>query len=235
MYHSMTAPPKSTLKYLEEVEAFFLARRGRGLMISPADAQLLRELEEAGVPAALVCRAIARAFEVHEGRPTDAPPRSVRACLSFIEEEVRRWRAKEVGRNTWDVALEARRARAGLSDLLDRIEAAGRAAAVEARAYYRRAFRGVRELQGALQRDPGTSAHLAQDLAALESRLLAEALSGLSPAESLALCRRAEARIALRRESASERAWAAALQAAREEALREALDLIPLSLKESGT
>jgi hypothetical protein len=235
MKELMGAPSKSTLRYLEEVEAFFLARRGRGLMISPADAQILRELEEAGVPTAVVCRGIARAFEAHEGRPNDAPPRSVRACLPFVEEEVRRWRAKEVGRNTWDVAREARRARAGLSDLLERIEAEGRVARPEARAYYRRAFRGVREIQAALLRDPGTSAHVAQDLAALESRLLAETLAGLSPAESLALCRRAEARIALRRESASERAWAAALQAAREEALRDALGLIPLTLKETAT
>jgi hypothetical protein len=224
----MVAHGQSGLAYLEAVESFFLARRGRGLMLSPADAHLVRDLQEAGVPAEVVCRAVARAFEVR-----DRPPRSLRACAGFIEAEVALWRAKEVGRNAWDPEVERRRVERQLAALLGRIEAAGRRARDDvARELHRRAWRGVRDLLESVRKRSDAHPRVARVLADLESRLLADALAALSPAEAQVLRERAWARVALRRQGASDRAFAASLQAAAEAEVQSALGLVPLVLED---
>jgi hypothetical protein len=224
----MVAHGQSGLAYLEAVESFFLARRGRGLMLSPADAHLVRDLQESGVPAEVVCRAVARAFEARE-----RPPRSLRACAGFIEAEVSLWRAKEVGRNAWDPELERRRVERQLAALLARIEAAGRHARDDvARQAHRRAWRSVRDLLESVRQRSDAHPRVARALADLESRLLADALAALPPAEALVLRERAEARVAPRRHSASDRAFAAALRAAAEAEARTALGLVPLVLED---
>jgi hypothetical protein len=205
-------------------------------MLSPADAHVLRELEAARVPAEVVCRGLARAFEAHaeRSRPGDPGPRSVRACLSYIEAEAEMWRAKEVGRNRWDPESERRWVEDHLQSLLARVEKAGRTSSGPALSYHREAWRGVRELLGAQRRaGEGRGAEqVTAALRALESRLLAEVHAQLPPAEVRTLDDRALRRVALRREAASERAYAAAVQAALDAELREALGLTPLSLGE---
>lgn len=84
----------------ELVQTCFLAHRGRGLMLSALDAELLSVWAEADVPFEVVARGIARAFEKarYDGRP-DAPAiGSLRACKREVEKEIRRHRALDAGR-----------------------------------------------------------------------------------------------------------------------------------------
>lgn len=68
--------------FVRRVADFFLARRGRGFTLSPADIALLTSWEEAGVPAETVLRGIAVAF----GRNRELT--SLRQCAWAVEKEL---------------------------------------------------------------------------------------------------------------------------------------------------
>lgn len=225
---------RTSLYYLEQVETFFLSLCGRGLMVSPADAQLVHAWEEAGVPADVVCRGIAHAFAKRrsEGRSrafgSDAP-RSIRGCQAFIELEVQSWHSREVGRNDWQPERDAVRTEEWLGQLLERIEVAGRGSPdPAAKSYWRRAWRGVRDLLYSVQRDAGKLGGASLTLASLEAQLLAELFAGLAPIEAVNLRRRAEATVHLSRTEVSPRAYAAAQQLALESELRARFGLFSL-------
>jgi hypothetical protein len=82
--------PADEVTYLDCVSEFFLAQRGVGLMISSPDVELVRAYEGAGIPTAVLCRAIERAFERrrHAGKP---PHRTLSSCRRTIDAEVRRF------------------------------------------------------------------------------------------------------------------------------------------------
>lgn len=241
----VTTTTRTTLQYLEQVETFFLAQRGRGLMVSPADAQFLGELEVRGVPVEVVCRGVARAFAAKHGAALgygDQAPRSLRACQSHIEREIESWRARDVGRNAYSPeaqsspeevpqALEDQTAALRrLDGLRAEIERRGRVAAEPARAYYRRAWRHVKDLHLAVERDATRAASACTAVSAIETRLLGELYAQLAPIEQLMLRRRAEARVRLDARHASEKAVADQLQRALEDELRHSLDLLSLSV-----
>lgn len=222
---------RTSLQYLEQVETFFLSQCGRGLMVSPADAQLVRGWEDAGVPADIVCRGLARAFAARSGEQRAFGgniPRSIRACQAFVEVEVQSWLARAVGRNEWQPERDALRTEGWLTQLLERIEGAGRTAPDPAKGYWRRAWRGVRDLLYSVQRDAGKLGGVPAALGALEAQLLGELLAGLAPIEAVALRRRADAAVHLPRAEVSPRAYAAAQQLALEAELRTRFGLFPL-------
>jgi hypothetical protein len=82
--------PADEVTYLDLVAEFFLAQRGTGLMISPPDVELVRAYEGAGIPTAVLCRGVERAFERrrHNGKP---PHRTLCSCRRTIDAEVRRY------------------------------------------------------------------------------------------------------------------------------------------------
>jgi hypothetical protein len=82
--------PADEVTYLDCVAEFFLAQRGVGLMISSPDVELVRAYEGAGIPTAVLCRAIERAFERrrHAGKP---PHRTISSCRRTLDAEVRRY------------------------------------------------------------------------------------------------------------------------------------------------
>ena len=239
-----TTTTRTTLQYLEQVETFFLAQRGRGLMVSPADAQFLGELELRGVPVEVVCRGVARAFAAKHGAALgygDHAPRSLRGCQGHIEQEIESWRARDVGRNEWSAtdALSAdappppppdhEAALRRLEALRLEIERQGKAAAEPQRAYYRRAWRHVKDLHTSVERDGARAATLASALSAMEARLLGDLYAQLAPIEQIMLRRRAEARIRLDARTASPKAVAEQLRLALEAELRHSLQLVPLT------
>ena len=221
---------RTTLQYLEQVETFFLAQCGRGLMVSPADAQLVGELEAGGVPVDVVCRGIAHAFAARRDERAfgGQAPRSIRGCQGFIDVEVQAWRNKDVGRNEWQSARDLERNALWLAELLSRIEGAGRQAGDPVRGHWRRAWRGVRDLQTRVERDPRHSATVQDSLRTLEAHLCSELLGSLAPIEAMQLRRSAEGRVIVARELADSRAYADAHAAALHSTLRERFGLFSL-------
>jgi hypothetical protein len=91
--------PSGELSYTALVAEFFLQLRGTGLLLSPLDLELVAEWERRGVPASVACRGMRRGWDdlAQARSPGAAPPRSLRALRSFVEEEWRAYRDGRVG------------------------------------------------------------------------------------------------------------------------------------------
>lgn len=87
----MSLLPTTEIGYIDYVSEYFLAQKGTGLMLSPLDVELVRRYEGQGIPFEVLCRGVARAFEVRHRHGKDRSPQlSLRACKRSIEAEVRR-------------------------------------------------------------------------------------------------------------------------------------------------
>ncbi|MEM6455894.1 MAG: hypothetical protein AAF772_12430 [Acidobacteriota bacterium] len=71
--------------YFQTIEDAFIALRGAPLTLSPADWQLARRWHRAGIPAALVVRAVTETFAKRRARGAKTPVRSLRFCASAVE------------------------------------------------------------------------------------------------------------------------------------------------------
>ena len=97
----MSVFPPDEVTFLRLVESTFLSLKGSGLMLSPKDVERVQEWERTGVPARVVCEAVARSFEAfrHAHGAGAAPPRSLAYCAPAVDEAVAAWRKRVVGRN----------------------------------------------------------------------------------------------------------------------------------------
>jgi len=94
----MSLLPESA-SFEEQVQDYFLAIRGSGLMLSALDAALLSEWSAQGVPVEVVARGIARAAEkaLWDARPGEPILRSLRSCRRPVEAEIRRYLTASAG------------------------------------------------------------------------------------------------------------------------------------------
>lgn len=90
----------------ELIQDCFLALSGRGLMLSPLDAQLLGQWAQARVPAEVVIAGLQRAHArlLYDARPGDAV-RSLRSCRREVDAEIRRHRERSAGAGSADAPL----------------------------------------------------------------------------------------------------------------------------------
>jgi len=84
----------------EQVADYFAAVRGRGLMLSALDAELLSGWAEAGVPFEVVARGIRRAAErcAWDAREGEGAPASLRGCRREVEGEMRKYLSRSAGK-----------------------------------------------------------------------------------------------------------------------------------------
>lgn len=120
----MKAAAKGT-DFVAAVAEHFVARRGRGTMLSPADLACLADWEQAGVGAAAAIRGIDEAFR------RGGEIRSLRQCRWAVEAERRRSRAG--ARSPGEGRLEEKSLAEKSAALAAALEEAGRGA-VDARA-----------------------------------------------------------------------------------------------------
>lgn len=173
--------------FVAAVAEHFVACRGRGTMLSPADLACLADWERAGVDAAIVIRGIDEAFR----RGGDI--RSLRQCRWAVEEERRRSRAG--ARGAGESGLEEISLAEKLAALAAALEeAAGAAADARARAATRDAAAAVRKI--AEKAETGNAATVQNELGEIENGLLT-AITKTLPAEEAARLER-DARAELR-------------------------------------
>lgn len=104
-------------RYFQEVERFFVERRGDPLMLSNADWFLVWKWRRAGLPLRVVLRGIADALESHAlSWSRDRKVGSLSYCRSEVERAARRWRE--------DLAPEPGPARAAAGERLARLATA---------------------------------------------------------------------------------------------------------------
>jgi hypothetical protein len=95
----MAVIPRDELSFTRIVEQYFLALKGRGLMISAVDLARIRAWEQTGVPIRAVCEAIRSAFDRHQARHGEQarPPESLSFCSRAVNRAIKAWREANVG------------------------------------------------------------------------------------------------------------------------------------------
>ncbi len=95
----MTVRRAERLTYAEVVSDFFLDLRGSGLMLSPADLELVDRWKAESIPVEVVCRGLKMGRESHARlRPGVRPPQNLSYYASAVEEAWRAFRERRVGR-----------------------------------------------------------------------------------------------------------------------------------------
>ena len=208
------------LNYQAVVAEYFLGLRGRGLMLSPLDQELVAEWERRGLPVAVVCRGLRAGLEelVEQRAPGATLPRSLRALRFAVEVEWKAYQRQRVGDSPAPPGEEAGR----------RPAARGRAGAPHrGRAGHRGAL--ARRLPRGLGGAPRAPAAAARRWSAsrrpsptADARILSAWLGGLARPERGALGPRLRLLCGPRRRGESPRAYREALRARLLDAAREA-------------
>lgn len=169
--------PADAADFVATVAGHFIKRRGRGVLLSPADLSCLAAWEEEGVSAGAAVRGIDEAFR------RGGEIRSLRQCRWAVEEEKRKAQAAGVARGTEeDRPLEDK-----LAALATSLEEAARGAEAAYREALEDAAASVRRLAGTVA---GQGVDAAQTQAALddvEDHLLGRIEAAVPPGEREAL------------------------------------------------
>ncbi len=85
----------------EKVQDCFSAYRGRGVELSPLDAEVLEKWADSGAPFEVVARGLRRAAEraAWDALESDGALHSLRGCRREVESEIKKWAARTAGQH----------------------------------------------------------------------------------------------------------------------------------------
>jgi len=213
--------------YYQEVESYFVARRGSPLFITPSEWDLVGRWEQLGIPLVVVKEGIDRVFE----RPkTLLKPRRLGYCRQTVEAAFRRFRESSLGGSGEGTAPEDSGAEAHLLQISSRLRAVAAAWSETERTlalFLERTSDAVRSLSERAETAPG---EVERELAALDGKLVVECEAVLGDAARDELRREAESSLESYRERMPEKIHRAALESGYRRRLRKKLDLPTLSL-----
>ena len=213
--------------YYEEVESYFVARRGSPLFITPSEWDLVLRWEQLGIPLAVVKEGIDRVFE----RPkTLLKPRRLGYCRQTVEAAFRRFRESSLGGRGAGTSSEDAGAEAHLRKASSRLRELAAALPEKERGlapFLERAADAVRSLSERAGEAPG---EVERELTALDEELVVESEAVLGDTEQDELRREAESSLDSYRERMPEKIYRAALGSAYRRRLRKRIGLPTLSL-----
>ena len=213
--------------YYQEVESYFVARRGSPLFITPDEWDLVFRWEQMGVPLAVVKEGIDRVFE----RPkTLLKPRRLGYCRQTVEAAFRRFRESSFGGRTGETASEDAGAEAHLLEISSRLRdlaAAWKESEGELSSFLEQASDAVRSLAERAEEMPG---EVERELLDLDGKLVVESETVVGEASREELRREAESSLESYRERMPEKIHRAAVESAYRRRLRRKLLLPTLSL-----
>lgn len=88
--------------YFTEVEEAFIRRRGKPLLLSPADWALIESWKERGIPLHIVLSGIERAFDSHAASRRRRSVKSLFYCQEEVEAQYAEWLESRVGAGQGD-------------------------------------------------------------------------------------------------------------------------------------
>ena len=177
--------------YFTEIEETFVRRRGKHLLLSPLDWDLMQTWKALNIPLHVVLRGVEKAFDSYESRPRNRSVKTLYYCQEEVEAQFAEWLESQLGAGPGETAEaegdEAAAAQEGRGLPFPRPVIAAHLS--ECRAALEQAFEreGERagELREALARAAARLAELERDFAA-SARPNAEQLeNSLSDLESL--------------------------------------------------
>jgi hypothetical protein len=176
--------------YFTEIEETFVRRRGKHLLLSPLDWDLMQTWKDLNIPLHVVLRGVEKAFDSYESRPRNRSVKTLYYCQEEVEAQFAEWLESQLGAGPGEAAsAEESEAAAQESRGLPFPRPVIAAHLSESRAALEQAFerqseRGG-ELREALARAAARLAELERDFAA-SARPNAEQLeNSLSDLESL--------------------------------------------------
>jgi biotin-(acetyl-CoA carboxylase) ligase len=206
--------------YYEEVESYFVSRRGSPLFITPSEWDLVWRWEQLGIPLEVVKEGIDQVFD----RPKAlSRPRRLGYCRQTVEAAFRRFRESGVGARAGTADEEDG---GGLTNIASRLRALSEEKPVLAPIFERdaEAIRALGERAGM------TSGEIERELAAIDQNLIADAEAALDTSTRGALRREAETSLEPYRERMPEKVYRSALESAYRRRLRRKLGIPTLSL-----
>lgn len=213
--------------YYEEVESYFVARRGSPLFITPSEWDLVWRWERLGIPLAVVKEGIDRVFE----RPkTLSKPRRLGYCRQTVEAAFRRFRESNLGGRAGAAEEEGTGASPHLAEISSRL----RKLAAEwsdkeptLALFLERTSDALRSLSERAEEAPD---EVERELTAIDGKLVIESETVLGDATREELRREAESSLESYRDRMPEKIYRAALESAYRRRLRRKLGLPTLSL-----
>jgi len=213
--------------YYQEVESYFVARRGSPLFISPSEWDLVWRWEQQGIPLAVVKEGIDRVFE----RPkTLLKPRRLGYCRQTVEAAFRRSRESSLGGRAGGAAREDTGAEAHLTELASRLRDLGVRWLDKERELALLLERTADSVRSLSERAGEAPEEVERELTALDGKLLAESEAVQATEVREELRREAESSLESYRERMPEKIYRSALESAYRRRLRKRLGLPTLSL-----
>jgi len=213
--------------YYQEVESYFVSRRGSPLFITPDEWDLVFRWEQMGVPLDVVKEGIDRVFE----RPKSLlKPRRLGYCRQTVEAAFRRFRESSFGSRAVGTAKEDAGAEAHLlsmSSALRELAALWSEKEKELSLFLERASDAVRSLSARVDEAPG---EVERELQELGGKLVVELESVAGDSAREELRREAESSLESYRDRMPEKIYMAALESGYRRRLRRKLGLPTLSL-----
>jgi len=206
--------------YYQEVESYFVSRRGSPLFITPREWDLVWRWEQLGIPLDVVKEGIDRVFDRPKARTR---PRRLGYCRQTVEAAFRRFRESGVGARAGATEEEGARA---LTEIASRLRALAEANR-ELAPVFERDAEAVRSLG---ERAGMTAGEVERELAAIDAVLIADSEAALDAGTRDALRREAEASLDPYRERMPEKVYRSALESAYRRRLRKKLGIPALSL-----
>jgi hypothetical protein len=84
-------------EYFTEIEEAFVRLRGKSLLLSPMDWDLIESWKDIGVPLHVVLRSLEKVFESNLAKARRRPIQSLSYCKSEVEAQFGEWRESRVG------------------------------------------------------------------------------------------------------------------------------------------
>lgn len=137
--------------YFEGIEAHFIRRRGRPLILSPRELKRAADWHGEGIPLAVVCRGIDRYFERKKGQRARERAVTLEYCEPYVREAFEEHRRLAVGGPSGGLSAGRDVLVEGLSRLRERLEASlrhGRGGRADLDDRLRRALEEVQALAG---------------------------------------------------------------------------------------
>jgi BirA family biotin operon repressor/biotin-[acetyl-CoA-carboxylase] ligase len=213
--------------YYEEVESYFVSRRGSPLFITPSEWDLVWRWEQLGIPLAVVKEGIDRVFE----RPkTLSRPRRLGYCRQTVEAAFRRFREASLGGRAERSAEEGSGVSFRLAEISARLQELAAEWSEREDAYARfleRTADAVRSFSHAAAEAPDA---IEGQLAAIDGKLLVESEAILGDAAREELRREAESSLESYNQRMPQKIYRAAVESAYRRRLRKKIGLPTLSL-----
>ena len=177
--------------YFTEIEETFVRRRGKHLLLSPLDWDLMQTWKDLNIPLHVVLRGVEKAFDSYESRPRNRSVKTLYYCQEEVEAQFAEWLASQLGASPGEAAAAeegetAAQEGRGLPFPRPVISAhLSECRAALEQAFERQSEKGGGELREALARAAARLAELEKDFAA-SARPNAEQLeNSLSDLENL--------------------------------------------------